>query len=160
MQKMSHPRFYVLDSVESLDVVERNHVGRLAFARGAIVEIQPVHYVMQGNWIFGRTSAGEKLTTLEHNWSVAFEVDEIDAMFDWRSVVIHGGFYILSPNGSPADVARWQTAVEALRTFIPETLTDADPVPFRNVLFGISVQKVSGRGATTQSSVSELVHSE
>jgi nitroimidazol reductase NimA-like FMN-containing flavoprotein (pyridoxamine 5'-phosphate oxidase superfamily) len=163
MTRTEPVRFFGMDSVESLALLERNHVGRLAFAHGArpsaLVDIQPVHYVFADGWIFGRTSAGEKLSALEHNWSVAFEVDEIEALFEWRSVVVHGGFYILSPSGPPSDVALWQRALQALRTLIPDTLTDSDPVPFRNVLFGISIQKVSGRGATTLSSMPERVQS-
>lgn len=142
------PRFVEMDPAQCSALLQRNNVGRLAFAQGPLVDVQPVHYVMGDGWIFGRTSAGEKLVTLRHNWRVAFEVDEIEDLFEWRSVVVRGGFYVLSPTGPPSEAARWQHALEALRTLIPETLTDDDPVPFRNVLFGIAVQEVTGRAAT------------
>lgn len=148
MSEAAGPRFYELDPAQCSALLERNQVGRLAFAQGPLVDVQPVHYVLGDGWIYGRTSAGEKLVTLRHNWRVAFEVDEIEDLFEWRSVVVHGGFYVLSPNGAPSDVARWQRALDALRELVPATLTDADPVPFRNVLFGIAVQEISGRAAT------------
>jgi hypothetical protein len=143
------PIFTELDAAACHALLSRNHVGRLAFSYSGHVDVQPVHYVLDDGWIYGRTSLGEKLQFLAHNWSVAFEVDEIDALFDWRSVVVHGGFYLLSPNGSPTEASRWQKALETLRTLLPQTLTDNDPVPFRNKLFGIAVQSVTGRGAST-----------
>jgi len=149
MDTTMKPTFDELDAAACYALLDRNHVGRLAFAYSGHVDVQPVHYVLREGWIYGRTSLGEKLQFLAHNWSVAFEVDEIDALFDWRSVVVHGGFYLLSPNGSPTEASRWQQALEALRTLLPATLTDDDPVPFRNKLFGIAVQSVTGRKATT-----------
>lgn len=150
METSVKPVFRDLDAAECLAVLERNRVGRIAFMRGTEVEIQPVHYVPSGPWIFGRTSAGEKLAALERNWRVAFQVDEIADTFEWNSVVVRGGFYVLTANGPPSEAERWQKAVDALRTFLPETLTDNDPVPFRNVLFGIAVQEITGRRASMQ----------
>jgi hypothetical protein len=144
------PQFSVLDPAMCAAILHRNAVGRLAFAHGAMVDIQPVHYVVSNGWLFGRTSAGEKLAALQHNWRVAFEVDEVDDLFEWRSVVVHGGFYLLSPEGSPSDAERWQRSVAALRTIIPETMTEDDPVPFRNILFGIAIQEMTGRSCTIE----------
>jgi len=143
------PTFKELDPAACHALLARNHVGRLAFAHGALVDVQPVHYVLSDGWIYGRISEGEKVQALAHNWRVAFEVDEIDGLFEWRSVVVHGGFYLLSPNGTPSEATRWQTALEAVRTLIPGSLTDQDPVPFRNKLFGVAIQQLTGRMATT-----------
>jgi nitroimidazol reductase NimA-like FMN-containing flavoprotein (pyridoxamine 5'-phosphate oxidase superfamily) len=149
MSTLETPRFTELGPAEAMAVLARNYVGRLAFLNGNEIEIQPVHYVFGDGWIFGRTSAGDKVAALRHNWRCAFEVDEIDGLFDWRSVVVRGGFYLLSPTGTPTETARWQRAVEALRRLIPDTLTEADPVPFRNLLFGIAIQELQGRSAST-----------
>jgi uncharacterized protein len=78
---------------------------------------------------------------------VAFEVDEIHALFRWRSVVVHGGFYTMSPDHGEWEREQWEEAVRVLRRLVPETFTDADPTPFRNVVFRIAVQEVSGRAA-------------
>ncbi len=150
MYKTTQPVFSELSAADCRVLLERNHVGRLAFAVEGQVDIQPVHYVMGEDWIYGRTSQGTKLRALEHNWRVAIEVDEIDGLFEWRSVVVHGGFYILSPDGTPSEAARWQDAVEALRRLVARTFKEDDPVPFRDVVFGIAVQDVSGRKAETR----------
>jgi hypothetical protein len=97
-------------------------VGRIAYARGTRLDIEPIHYVYSEGWLYGRTSRGAKLDiTGESWWPVAFEVDEVDGPFDWRSVVVHGGFYTLRPE------ERWQQedydrALERLRALMPETV--------------------------------------
>ena len=142
------PAIHALDRKQCDEILARNHVGRIAYARGNQLEIEPLHYVYADGWLFGRTSPGSKLEmTGTKWWPVAFEVDETEHLFRWRSVLVHGGFYVLPTSQSEADVAHWRRAVELLRRLIPESLTEHDPVPFRTVVFGISVDDVSGREA-------------
>lgn len=138
---------------EEIDVVlARNNVGRVAFAHDNRIDIHPVHYVYSQGWIYGRTSAhGQKDVTFSdtaYRWRpVAFEVDEVEELFKWRSVVVRGGFYLLRRDGSPPEREAWEQAVAAMRTLIPETLREGDPVPLRTLFFRIAVQDVTGREA-------------
>lgn len=125
----------------------RNRVGRLAFSIHDRVDIQPIHYIYERGWLYGRTSQGEKIATLEHNQWVAFEVDEITDLFDWRSLVVHGSFWIMHPRGSPRAEELWTKAAELVSRIVPGALTDKDPVPFRQTLFRIAVGDVRGREA-------------
>lgn len=143
------PSFRELSTREATAVLRRNNVGRLAFAFRRRVEIVPVHYVYSGGWVYGRTSLGPKLLTLKHNQWVAFEVDEIEGVFNWRSVVLHGGLYLLDAGGPPREAAARRRAIRLLRTLVPETLRASDPVPFRDVLFRIHMDELSGRAADT-----------
>ena len=148
LDQAAAPVFRALDRDEIHDLLARNHVGRLAFARGNHVDLEPVHYVYDGGWIYGRTSPGAKLdATGEQWWPVAFEVDEIEGLFRWKSVVVHGGFYTILPQRGTGEQAQWEHAVAVLRRLVPEAFTDADPTPFRNVVFRIAVQEASGRAA-------------
>ena len=128
----------------------RNTVGRLAFSFHDRVDIQPIHYVYERGWIYGRTSEGEKIAALAHNQWVAFEVDEVADVFDWRSVVIHGSFWILHPRGSPRAEEVWAKSAELVSRIVPDALTGNDPVGFRQTLFRIAVSDVRGREALTQ----------
>jgi len=128
-------------------VLERNNVGRLAFSLHDRVAIQPIHYVYERGWVYGRTSDGEKIATLSHNQWVAFEVDEIADIFQWRSVVIHGSFWILHPRGSPRAEELWTKAAELVSKIVPGALTEHDPVAFRQTLFRIAIGDVRGREA-------------
>ena len=63
--------------------------------------------------------------TLAHNRWLAFEVDEIDATFEWRSVVVKGALYVLEQNGNQNAI--FDKALHHLRTFMPEALAEGDP---------------------------------
>jgi len=135
------------DEIE--DMLLRNKVGRLAFSMHDRVDIQPIHYVYERGWLYGRTSIGDKIAAVKHNQWVAFEIDEITDLFDWRSIVIHGSFWILPPRGSPRAEELWTKAAELVGTIVPGALTDQDPVAFRQTLFRIAVSDIRGREART-----------
>ena len=156
MATIHPPQIRQMEREEIHALLARNHVGRVAYARGTQIDIEPLHYVYSGGWLYGRTSRGAKIeTTGDSWWPVAFEVDEIVGLFEWRSVVVHGGFYTLDPERSAWEREEWGRALEILRTLIPETLTELDPTPHRSVLFRIAVQEVSGRFARPSPLVDE-----
>ncbi len=142
------PEIRPLTHDECLAVLARHQVGRLAFTFHDRVDIQPIHYVYDDGWLYGRTSEGAKLETIAHNRWVAFEVDEVRAPLDWASVVVRGAFYRLDP-GAVAEREREAAAraVELLQRVVPNTLGADDPVPSRRVLFRIHVDDVTGRRA-------------
>lgn len=148
MKDQSNPRFRTLPREECTAILARNHVGRLAWAVGSRVEIKPVNYVHHEGWLYGRTSQGAHLEASAATWApVAFEVDEVEELFRWRSVVVHGGFYTVVDDGVALHDEEWWHGVQLLRTLIPGTFTGHDPVGFRMVLFRIAVQEVTGREA-------------
>jgi uncharacterized protein len=143
--------FTELSNDEREELLMRNKIGRLAFAFHDRVDIQPIHYAYEPGWLYGRTSSGQKLATLRHNQWVAFEVDEVADLFDWKSVVIHGSFWLLRPHGTPHAVQVWNRAVALLSKVVPGTMTEDDPVPFRQIVFRIAVTEMRGRSATSSS---------
>jgi nitroimidazol reductase NimA-like FMN-containing flavoprotein (pyridoxamine 5'-phosphate oxidase superfamily) len=145
---MKKPTFRAMTQRESLALLRRQHVGRIAFTFKDRVDIEPIGYVLSGGWLYGRTSRGQKLIQLKHNPWVAFEVDEIDGPFDWRSVVVHGTVYFLNPEGEEhPDFGR---AVRLFKKLDPRTLAASDPAPDRTIFFRIHVDRLSGRVATTK----------
>jgi uncharacterized protein len=153
-KKLRMPVFAALSTDECWALLGRNHVGRLAFFHGA-VDIEPVHYVAAGDkWLFVRSAEGTKIEAFAHHPYVAFEVDEIDGTFDWRSVVAHGTVYLTSERASHVDRILFDRALRALRAFLPATLTKDDPTPFRRQVYGIHVDRVAGRVAEQRGPVS------
>lgn len=148
MDTIAPPIFRQIDNAQCLEILGRNHVGRIAYARQNQIDIEPVHYIYSDGWIFGRTSKGRKMEMTGYSWwPVAFEVDEVEDLFRWHSVVVHGGFYAIPSRGSNWEVEEWTRGVELLRTFIPQTFVEKDPTAFRTILFRISVQEMTGREA-------------
>ena len=141
------PVFSILDDAECRALLARHRVGRIAYALHDHVDIEPLHYVFDGEWIFGRTSMGTKLSTLVHRPWCAFEVDEVHAMFDWTSVVVKGSFHLLDPESGSPDAYR--RALALLSSLLPATFSTDDPAPHRTIVFGIYAQEITGRRAVT-----------
>jgi uncharacterized protein len=120
-------------------------VGRIAFSLHDRVDIQPINYVADGDWIFGRTSPGAKLSALLHHPWCAFEIDDVRDLFDWSSVVVKGTFSILDPK--VGSLHTYQRATTVLRNLVPGSFTPRDPAPHRTTIFGIFVYEISGRAA-------------
>ena len=137
--------FRDLDRAECEALLARNHVGRIAFSFKDRVDIQPIGYVYEGDWLSGRTEEGAKLETVQHSPWVAFEVDEVEGPYDWRSVVIRGTVYLMH-EGSPDHA---ETAA-AIRKVIPDAFSPSDPAPHRTVLFRIYARDMTGRLASSR----------
>jgi len=144
------PQFRELSKDESIEVLTRNNVGRLAFSFHDAVDIRPINYVYDNGWIFGRTSESEKLTTIRHNQWVAFEVDEITAPLNWVSVIARGSLYRTDPGGSVQDVTFHNRAVAAIRRLEPRAFTPEDPTQFRTEVFAIHIDSLTGRSSSTE----------
>jgi nitroimidazol reductase NimA-like FMN-containing flavoprotein (pyridoxamine 5'-phosphate oxidase superfamily) len=142
------PLLAVLDRFEACEeILARNSVGRIAFALQDRVSVLPVHYVYDDGWIYGRTSPGGKLRQILRNRRIAFEVDEHTQVFEWRSVVVRGPFYLIEPGTLPSDRRIHEKAVSLIRRLVPSALGDSDPVPFRDQLFRIRAVEISGRSS-------------
>jgi nitroimidazol reductase NimA-like FMN-containing flavoprotein (pyridoxamine 5'-phosphate oxidase superfamily) len=138
-------RFRDLTRPEVDAFLDAHHVGRIAYAFRDRVDIEPIHYVYDGGWIYGRTAPGTKLTTLQRNPWVAFEVDEVRNGLDWTSVVVKGTVYFVGEEATEHAQATYDHVLARLRTVAPFALTDADPVPERTELFRLYVHDVRGR---------------
>ncbi|MEO6527570.1 MAG: pyridoxamine 5'-phosphate oxidase family protein [Gemmatimonadaceae bacterium] len=137
--------FRQLTTDESRALLVAQHIGRLAFTLHDRVDIEPINYVSDGEWIFGRTSNGTKLSTLLHHPWCAVEADEVQGLFDWSSIVVKGTFYILDPEIGSPDVYR--RAERLLRDLVPGTFKANDPAPHRDIVFGIFIHELTGRTA-------------
>lgn len=138
------PLFQELDRDQCIAVLDRNHIGRVAYTFRDRVDISAMSYVYDDGWLYIRTEVGDKLVTMAHNRWVAFEVDEIEGRFDWRSVVVRGAIYVLDPDERAKE---HRHAVKLLRTLIPETFRPKDPTPFRDIVLRIHLDRVRGRAA-------------
>jgi nitroimidazol reductase NimA-like FMN-containing flavoprotein (pyridoxamine 5'-phosphate oxidase superfamily) len=141
MTQSGKPIIRVLDGSQAEALLARNRVGRIAYAQQDRVEIEPIHYVHDAPWIFGRTSAEARLLTLPAGSWCAFEVDEVRGMWDWESVVVKGPLTLHWSDGG------WDHArgVAAVRRLLPTALTVYDPTPHRDTVFAIHVSEISGR---------------
>jgi uncharacterized protein len=143
------PTFRTLSPDECRALLARHQVGRLAYAYRQRVDIEPLHFAVDGDWIVLRTQHGTKLSMLEHQPWVAFEVDEVDALFEWQSVVVHGSVHLVTPAPEPGGDAAWAHAVSIFRRVIPTAFADGDPTPSRDVLLRVHIGHMEGRAASS-----------
>jgi len=82
------------DEIDAL--LGRNHVGRLAYALGNRVDVEPVSYVYEAPWIYAQTRPGMDPEMIRRLRFVTFEVDEVESGEEWREVTVRGAFYRLA----------------------------------------------------------------
>ena len=142
------PRFSKLTARQCRALLARHGFGRLAYAFRDRVDIEPIGYVLEGEWLYGRTSHGTKMVQLTHNPWVAFEVDEVEGPFAWRSVVAHGTVYFLNTGGE--EHAAFPHALGLFRRWDKRVLASDDPAPHRTIFFRIHLDEMTGMQASTK----------
>lgn len=138
---------------ESKALLEKHHVGRLGISFHNRVRVELANYVYSEEWIYARTEVGADLTTMRHHPWAAFEVDEIDGIYDWRTVEVLGTIELLTTPAPFGDSSAFENAVRLMRTVIPEILTSDDPIPERVQLLRIHLDELRGREARSGTTV-------
>ena len=83
-----------LEIDECLKVLGNNYIGRIAFIKSAHPYITPVTYFhdAEEKCILSYSAEGIKIDAMRNYNNVAFQVDEIKSIQNWKSVLIHGTF--------------------------------------------------------------------
>jgi nitroimidazol reductase NimA-like FMN-containing flavoprotein (pyridoxamine 5'-phosphate oxidase superfamily) len=142
MMIVNPPEITRLAESDVQSILARNHVGRLAFVVGGDADIRPLHFVHSHGMIYCRTTPDARLTRESLSGRVAFEVDEVESVFYWKSVIARGHCHVLTAEG--ADAEEWTRATELLRKVVRDTFKEGDPVPGRTAILRIAVDEVTG----------------
>lgn len=73
-------------------VLQMELTGRLGFISGGKPFVIPVSYAFDGKSIYCHSRAGFKIREMRKNSDICFEVDKIDNLDYWRSVLVHGQY--------------------------------------------------------------------
>lgn len=84
--------FKNLDKEQIESVIAENIVGRLGCHLDGKTLVVPVSYAYNGEHIYVRTFDGLKISMMRKNPNVCFQVDTIEDMADWKSVIAWGTF--------------------------------------------------------------------
>mgnify|MGYP001550774125 FL=1 len=84
--------FDTLSNKQIVDVISNNFVGRLGCHADGKTYVVPVSYAYDGDYIYLRSFEGMKLAMMRKNPKVCFQVDKMESMADWESVIIWGTF--------------------------------------------------------------------
>ena len=130
-------------------VLNSQLVGRLGCSTDGKTYIVPVAFAFDGTYIYAHSKAGSKIVMMRKNPEVCFQVDIIENMANWRSVIIQGQYEELK---SPAEQAK---AFKILRDRLSPVVTSDTTKPIqapppgekrlRPVFFRIAIVEQSGR---------------
>lgn len=67
-------------------------IGRLGCHADNMTYVVPITYAYDGTYIYGHTKVGMKINMMRKNQNVCLEVDVIENMSNWRSVIAWGTF--------------------------------------------------------------------
>ncbi len=148
---MKRTIFRELSPDECRALLKKHNVGRLAFTFHDRVDIEPINYVVVNEeTIAFRTGPGSKVDVLRHHPWVAFEVDDVEGLQQWKSVVIHGTIYPVTRHGAEHDRAMHARVVKRLRDLLPPgSAHDADPLAERPIALCLHIDRLTGREAKT-----------
>ncbi|GGA94455.1 pyridoxamine 5'-phosphate oxidase family protein [Puia dinghuensis] len=127
-------------------------VGRIGCSDGKMVYVVPISYTYDGVYVYCHTHEGLKVDIMRKHPTICFEVDRMQNMANWQSVIAHGQFEELT------DPALRSLALQKLHErilpvissetthlspdwpFVPAELNKIEGVTFR-----ISLQDKTGR---------------
>jgi hypothetical protein len=84
--------FGKLNKAQIEKVISENIVGRLGCHADGKTYIVPISYAYDGNYIYARTFEGMKISMMRKNPNVCFQVDQMENMADWQSVIVWGTY--------------------------------------------------------------------
>lgn len=67
-------------------------VGRIGCHADGLTYVVPVTYAYDGHYVYGHTDEGLKIDLMRKNPNICFQVDSMENMGNWRSVIAWGEF--------------------------------------------------------------------
>jgi nitroimidazol reductase NimA-like FMN-containing flavoprotein (pyridoxamine 5'-phosphate oxidase superfamily) len=105
-----------LTGAEIEDLLRRGRIGRIGCHAEGRTYIVPIAYAYDGECVVARSADGLKIRTMRANPAVCFEVDEIQGIDDWRSVIAWGTYEEL-----------WGSALESASRLLRAHLVPGQP---------------------------------
>lgn len=80
-------------TIEEIDLLlSRNITGRIGCTDGSKVYIVPISYAFNGTYIIAHSKEGMKINMMRQHPLICFQMDEIDNLANWRSIVLWGNY--------------------------------------------------------------------
>jgi nitroimidazol reductase NimA-like FMN-containing flavoprotein (pyridoxamine 5'-phosphate oxidase superfamily) len=81
-----------LDAAQCEDLLRSEVIARIGCLSDGRVYVVPVTYVYDGTYVYGHAMDGAKLRAMRANPHVCVEVEHVDDLSNWRSVIAWGTF--------------------------------------------------------------------
>lgn len=127
-------------------------IGRIGCHANNKTYVVPVTYAYDGKYIYGYTQEGLKIDMMRKNPMVCFQVDVIDTMSNWRSVIAWGKFEeLLTPEARKEGVKILSNSVMPImtgQTTFNHAMTDSHQKTIQamtGVVYRIELTEKTGR---------------
>lgn len=78
---------------QQIDALLKTQVtGRLGCHADSLTYVVPVNYTYDGRCIYAHSADGMKIRMMRKNPEICFQVDAIESVFKWQSVILWGRF--------------------------------------------------------------------
>lgn len=142
----------ILNEPEIEQILVENIIGRLGCNANGRTYVVPMSYAYHDGCVYGHTREGLKIQMMRKNPEVCFEVDTMNEMSNWKSVISWGRF---------EEIIETEERNKALRilikrkvpSLVSDTIKLSDDWPFNSeelgaidgIVFKISLEEKSGR---------------
>lgn len=141
-----------LNSFQIGNFLRSEVVGRLGCSSRGKTYVVPIAYYFDGKDIYAHTSEGMKTVMMRQNPNVCFEVDHIQTMSNWQSVIVWGKYEELK--GKKAEEALQGLVnrihpISSSEVSVPRHSLERPDAPVdpnvKLVVFRIRIEKASGK---------------
>lgn len=146
--------FDKISNEESLQILKCNYIAHLAYISNNTPFILPItyYYDSKENTIISYSSEGHKINAMRINRAASVQVEEIESINNWKSVLLIGEFeeikgseakmYLHNFAFNVKNVIAKKEAINlnAIRTFSSKLDSDTAPIIYR-----IRIQEIIGR---------------
>lgn len=140
-----------LTTEQSYQILQQEVVGRIGCHAEDRIYVVPVTYVFDGKSIYAHSKEGLKILAMRKNPSICFQVDRIDNMANWRSVIAWGKYEELKSEDQEMALKTLRDRLTPL--LISESVKPSHGLqspkivvkPTKAVVFRISISEITGR---------------
>ena len=126
------------------DILHGEVIARIGCISDGRVYVVPVSYAYDGTHVWGHTMEGAKLRAMRANPNVCVEVEQVDDMSNWRSVIAWGTFEECEGDDWDAGLALLVDRIMPLLTFPPHAHPDLSALR-RGAVYRIRLGDKTGR---------------
>ena len=116
-----------LNTYEIEDLLERQVTGRIGCHADGKTYIVPINYVYKNGYVYGHSADGKKIEILRKNPQVCFQVDHIERIVKWKSVIAWGKYEEIT------DRAEMQKAMQEIIQHMMPLIGSSDGHPSHGI---------------------------